>query len=189
MKRMRGNCEPSAVLVFIVGFLVCYLRRLKIDRTQGNSNICWDNDKKVYTISYSGLEHSKLYTIDISGFNDVAGNVMVADNTHSFTTIAAPTYTVIGTITGSDAPGGLAATVQLKQNGANVGSPVTAGTNGSYTIAGVPAGTGYTVEASTSGYVTATTAAFSVTNVNATGKDLVLQKAGKPLPDHALQEV
>ena len=63
---------------------------------------------------------------------------------------AAPlTYTISGTITGSDTLSGIAATVQLKNSSnENVGSPVVAGADGSYTIINVPAASGYTIEVS-----------------------------------------
>jgi formylglycine-generating enzyme required for sulfatase activity len=86
------------------------------------------------------------------------------------------TYTVGGTIT-TDVPGGAAngANVQLKQGGTAVGSPVITDVNGAYTIPNVPAGTGYTIEVSLSGYATGTVPSFNVTG-DVTGKDLTLFK-------------
>ncbi|MCL2037529.1 hypothetical protein FWG95_00770 [Candidatus Saccharibacteria bacterium] len=52
----------------------------------------WDATDTVYTIPYSGLSYSTAYTVNISGFEDVATNTtMTADSSNSFTTMAAPT--------------------------------------------------------------------------------------------------
>ena len=51
----------------------------------------WTSDT-VFTIPYSGLAYGTAYTVAISGFSDAAGNVMTADNSNTFTTLAA-TYT------------------------------------------------------------------------------------------------
>jgi hypothetical protein len=85
-----------------------------------------------------------------------------------------PTYTISGTIRTNDpdAPA-VEATVQLKQGASNVGSSVTSGGDGSYTISGVPADTGYTIEAALTGYTTGTSSAFDVSG-NVTGQDLTL---------------
>lgn len=53
------------------------------------------------------------------------------------------------------------ATVQLKQNGTATGATPTSAGN-VYTISGVPAGTGYTIEVSEPRYVTGTIASFDV---------------------------
>ncbi len=46
----------------------------------------WSGGVTVYTTGYSGLSYSTVYTVKIEGFEDVAGNTMTADSTHSFTT-------------------------------------------------------------------------------------------------------
>jgi formylglycine-generating enzyme required for sulfatase activity len=81
---------------------------------------------------------------------------------------------ISGTITTNN-PGGPAssASVQLKQDGVNIGSPVSTDGSGAYTSPTVPAGTGYTIEVSLSGYVTGTVPSFGVTG-DVTGKDLTL---------------
>lgn len=85
------------------------------------------------------------------------------------------TYTISGTIRGSDTLSGIAATVQLKNSSnANVGSPVTAGADGNYTISEVPAGTGYTIAVSCIGYDSSTITSFDVSDTNITGKDSTL---------------
>jgi len=85
-------------------------------------------------------------------------------------------YSISGTITGSDAPGGLAATLQLKDSsGASIGSPVTADTDGLYFIDNVPFGTGYTIAVTMSGYQPGTITAFDVAD-HLDGLDLTLQK-------------
>ena len=86
------------------------------------------------------------------------------------------TVTVSGKISGptgdpETAGGGLiGATVQLKSGAANYLSPVTTGTDGTYTITGVAAGT-YTIEVTKPGYSTGTIASFNVTNADITGRD------------------
>jgi|GEM_PF-3350345 len=52
---------------------------------QGKS---WTVSDAVYTALYSGLAFSKEYTTVISGFRDKAGNLMLTDSSHSFTTAA-----------------------------------------------------------------------------------------------------
>ena len=47
-------------------------------------------DSKTYSVSYSGLRYSTEYTISIAGFKDMAGNEMVTDSSHSFTTEVEP---------------------------------------------------------------------------------------------------
>jgi formylglycine-generating enzyme required for sulfatase activity len=94
-----------------------------------------------------------------------------------FEALPPDTYSISGTIT-TDVPGGAAngASVQLKQGITAVGSPVSTNGSGAYTISGVPAGTGYTVEVSLSGYTTGTIPSFNVTTANVTGKDLTLAR-------------
>ena len=64
----------------------------------------WNADKTVYTVPYSGLAYNTVYIITIFGFKDDAGNEMVTDSSHSFTTVAAPaglpTVTTGTTVTG-----------------------------------------------------------------------------------------
>jgi uncharacterized protein YjdB len=64
----------------------------------------WTNST-TYSIPYSGLAYSTTYTVNISGFKDVAKNEMAAVTTgHTFTTMASPKITVASvTITGAPA--------------------------------------------------------------------------------------
>ncbi|MDR1173971.1 MAG: SUMF1/EgtB/PvdO family nonheme iron enzyme [Treponema sp.] len=84
------------------------------------------------------------------------------------------TYSISGTITTNN-PGGpvSGASVQLNQGGTPVGGAVSTDASGAYTISNVPAGTGYTVEVSLSGYVTGTISSFNVAG-DVTGKNLML---------------
>jgi formylglycine-generating enzyme required for sulfatase activity len=136
------------------------------------------------TYTITGVQAGGGYTIEVSltGYTtgtspsfDVTGNVTGKDL--MLVKITGPVYTVGGTIT-TNKPGGAAsgAHVQLKQSGANAGNAVSTGANGAYTITGVPAGTGYTIEVSLSGYITGTTPSFEVTTGNVTGKNLTLVK-------------
>jgi uncharacterized repeat protein (TIGR02543 family) len=108
----------------------------------------------------------------ISSFNVTTGNV-----TGKNLTLIKITYTVSGTIS-ADNPAGAASgvSVQLKQGGTTVGDPVNTGADGTYTISNVPAGEGYTIEVSLSGYTTGTIPSFNVTTGNVTGKNLTLIK-------------
>jgi formylglycine-generating enzyme required for sulfatase activity len=85
-------------------------------------------------------------------------------------------YTVIGIIT-TDNPGGAAsgANVRLRQGSTAMGGAASTGADGTYAIPGVPAGTGYTIDVSLSGYVMGTSSSFDATG-NATDKDLTLAK-------------
>jgi hypothetical protein len=56
-----------------------------------------------------------------------------------------------------------------------MGEAVTTGADGAYTIPGVPAGSGYTIEVSLDGYETGTISSFDETG-NVTGKNLTLVK-------------
>lgn len=50
----------------------------------------FDAANKVFTIPYSGLDYSTLYTITIEGFEDAAGNEMTSNSSYTFTTRAIP---------------------------------------------------------------------------------------------------
>lgn len=49
----------------------------------------WDVDRKVYTVPYDSLTYGTEYTIEISGFRDVAGNIMT-NASYRFTTKVEP---------------------------------------------------------------------------------------------------
>ena len=92
------------------------------------------------------------------------------------------TYTISGTIKGSDTGSGIPATLQLKNSqNANAGAPVTAGTDGSYTITSVPVGT-YHIEVSCTGYDSGTIDGIVVSNGDVTGRDLTLHKTVTFIP-------
>jgi hypothetical protein len=84
-------------------------------------------------------------------------------------------YSISGTIS-TDVPGGgvSGASVQLKQDGGNVGDAVSTGTDGTYTIPNVPAGEGYAIEVSLAGYTTGGSSPFGVVAANVTGQNLML---------------
>jgi hypothetical protein len=83
-------------------------------------------------------------------------------------------FRVSGLIT-LDSPAGAAegASVQLKQSGQDIGSPVLTDANGAYEITGLLTGV-YTLEVSLAGYVTVEIPAFAV-NANVAGKDAELE--------------
>jgi predicted phage tail protein len=103
----------------------------------------------------------------------VAGNVTGKDLTLVKT--GTVTYTVSGVISTSDGAGAADASVSIKKDGTPLGSAVTAGADGAYTISGVPAGT-YTIEASLEGYANGTLS-VTVSAENVTGQNLTLEKA------------
>jgi hypothetical protein len=120
-----------------------------------------------YTVaaSHTGYTGNETETFAVTSMN-VSGKSL---------TLTKITYTVSGTITGTDSGNMSGASVQLKQGGSPVGSPVTAAAGGTYTITGVNPGNDYTVAASHSGYTGNETGVFAVTS-NVTGKDITLTK-------------
>ena len=52
-----------------------------------NTHGSWSNSNKTYIVSYSGLDWDTEYAVTIEGFEDAAGNVMLTDNIHTFTTM------------------------------------------------------------------------------------------------------
>ena len=126
----------------------------------------WSNGDTVFTVSYSGLSYNTAYTINISGFADVAGNTMVADSTRSFTTMNEPTY-ALTVINGTDTT--------------NAG-PYTAGTIVTITANAAPAGqvfdkwvltSGGGVFANANSVITTFTMSNSAATVTATYKTLI----------------
>lgn len=100
--------------------------------------------------------------------------------------IAALTYTINGMIKGSDTESGIAATLQLKDSqNMGVGTPVTAGADGSYRITGVPAGT-YHIEVICAGYDSGIINGIVVSDGDLTGRDLTLQKTAAPITTHTI---
>uniref|UniRef100_S0DE05 Fibronectin type-III domain-containing protein n=1 Tax=termite gut metagenome TaxID=433724 RepID=S0DE05_9ZZZZ len=69
----------------------------------------WSFGRTVFEIGYTGLTSGTTYTVRISGFKDGAGNEMLADNSHTFTT-AAPADVTPPTVVGV-APSGAGAAV------------------------------------------------------------------------------
>jgi formylglycine-generating enzyme required for sulfatase activity len=122
------------------------------------------------------------YTIEVFLTGYITGTISLVDVTGDVTgedlelvKYVEPVYTISGTITTNN-PGGAAsgASVQLKQSGSNVGNAVNTAADGTYTITDVPAGTGYTIEVSLTGYTTNTILSFDITSASVTGKDLEL---------------
>jgi formylglycine-generating enzyme required for sulfatase activity len=135
------------------------------------------------TYAIGGVPPGTGYSIEISLTGYTTGTISAFQVNGNVTgknlelALAPALYTISGTIT-TDEPSGPAtgALVQLKQGAANIGSPVLAGIDGTYTISGVPAGTGYSIEAALAGYDRGVTLAFDVSNVNVTGRNLTLIK-------------
>lgn len=85
-------------------------------------------------------------------------------------------FTVSGKITDSDGKT-LAATLQLKNGGANIGAPVTANANGTYSLSDIPVGDGYTIAVSANGYTSGVIGPFNITGSDlSSGLDLQLTK-------------
>ena len=100
----------------------------------------WSEGNTVFTIPYSNLEYSTVYTVNISGFRDAAGNTMTAVTSgYTFTTTSPPPLTPLAQVTGAAlSETGQAAwnnltnetglanySVQLYKNGTALGSPKT----------------------------------------------------------------
>ncbi|MEA4893281.1 MAG: S-layer homology domain-containing protein [Peptococcaceae bacterium] len=100
----------------------------------------------------------------------------------TFKVNSTPTYTISGTIKGSDTSAGIPASLQLKNSSGNVGNVVTAAADGSYSITGVPAGS-YTIAVSYAGYDSGTITGITVSNAAITGANLTLTKSGIGLTD------
>jgi len=108
------NVTPSGTGATISGNVVITFSEV-MDTTPGTVQLnttalaagSWSAGYTVYTAAYSGLSYGTSYTVNISGFKDVAGNVMTADSGNSFTTDAAPTYAV--TVNGGTGDGSFAA--------------------------------------------------------------------------------
>ncbi|MDR1931550.1 MAG: carboxypeptidase-like regulatory domain-containing protein, partial [Spirochaetales bacterium] len=124
------------------------------------------------------------YTIEVSltGYSTGTSEAfdVVSDNVSGINCQLAvytnPTYTISGAISTSDDGSAAGASVQLKNSGgSNVGSVVFAGLDGAYSISSVPAGTGYTIVVSLTGYRTGTIAAFNV-SANVSGKNFTLDR-------------
>jgi len=79
----------------------------------------WSAGDTVYTIPYSGLSYSTVYTIRIEGFQDAAGNTMASDSTHRYTTCDEPLVPSVSPDTLTVDKGGTASfTIAFGQGGA-----------------------------------------------------------------------
>ncbi|ATW24405.1 carboxypeptidase regulatory-like domain-containing protein [Candidatus Formimonas warabiya] len=134
------------------------------------------------TYTITGVPPGRMYTIaaykpgygnNRTGLTDIFADTAIDLNLTSH-------FTISGRITPATAA--LAATVQLKdKDGKAVGEPVQTlaadgSTGGTYTIANVPPGEGYTIEATMAGYTIRATTPFNVVSYNITDKDLTLSK-------------
>ena len=98
----------------------------------------WTVGNTVFTIPYSGLAYSTSFTVEISGFKDVAGNVMTTDSSRSFTTAAAPPPLTFTDSAAYDIP---ASTVGTAIASINVSGGVSGGTTPyAFSAAGLPDG-------------------------------------------------
>ncbi|MDR1666888.1 MAG: T9SS type A sorting domain-containing protein, partial [Bacteroidales bacterium] len=148
----------------------------------------WSDGNTVFTVAYSGLTNSTAYTVNISGFEDAAGNTMTADNTHSFTTgasaqtpaitahpqpatyAAGATATAL-TVTASVSDGGTLS-YQWYRNTTDSntdGTPITGATDVAYTPPTATAGTTYyyVVVTNTNNSVSGTQTATAASNTAA----------------------
>ena len=100
----------------------------------------------------------------------------------TFKVNSTPTYTISGTIKGSDTSAGIPASLQLKNSSGNVGNVVTAAADGGYSITGVPAGS-YTIAVSYAGYDSGTITGITISNAAITGANLTLTKSSTGLTD------
>ncbi|NLW70229.1 MAG: hypothetical protein GX061_04025 [Eubacteriaceae bacterium] len=140
----------------------------------------WDDDDNEIpadpTFNLPSGGYAATYGPNADGTNTVTTASYSYDGAHKYLNIESSSgYSISGKVTDSDTGANLAgASVQLKDGGANVGGAVTTNTSGAYTISNVPAGTGYTIEVSKTGYAKGTIASFAVTSAAVTGKDITL---------------
>ena len=145
------------------------------------------------TVTPAADANYELDTITVTKAGDPSTTVTVTSGTFTmpayavtvnvtFKVSSVPTYTISGSIKGSDSSAGIPAALQLKNSGGNVGGIVTAAADGSYSITGVPAGS-YTIAVSCTGYDSGTITGITVANAAITGKDLTLTKSISGLTD------
>ena len=145
------------------------------------------------TITPAASNGYELNTITVTKTGDTETTVPVTNGTFTmpayavtvsvtFKVSSTPTYTISGTIKGSDTSAGIPASLQLKNSSGNVGSAVTAAADGSYSLTGVPAGS-YTIAVSHTGYDSGTITGITVSNSTITGADLTLTKTISGLTD------
>lgn len=141
------------------------------------------DSKGAYTVSNVPRGSSYIVEAEYSGYNTgKSGSFNLnGDTTGRDVTLSKGSYSVSGRVTGSDAPSGLAASLQLQNSsGSNVGSAVTANASGYYTISNVSPANGYTVSVSMTGYTGGTITSFNVSGSNVSNKDITLQST-KPV--------
>ncbi len=135
----------------------------------------WNTAGTVMTfVPGTSLAYGTTYTVNLtaSGITDIAGNLMAADMTRTFTTQAQP-QTPSGSLRGRVLDGSGAgiegATVSLQ------GTSLTATTdaNGNYAFASVPAGS-YTIQASKEGYQSGSTTASVAAGTATAADDIIL---------------
>jgi chitinase len=126
------------------------------------------------TYSFAGLPSGRTYVVTPSSAVytfTTASRTLTAITTNqtgqNFAVAARKTYTVAGRVTKSGTTTGLAgATLRLTNSAGALVKTVTSGTDGSYSLTGVPAGINYTVTAALTGN-TFTPATRSYTNLSA----------------------
>lgn len=121
-----------------------------------------------YTIS--GVKNGADYKIVFTKMGYTPGatetfTVSDANVTGKDIALTPTTYTISGTIVDKDRNGIKDVSLQLKNSGVNVGSPVTTDSNGAYIISGVAAGT-YGIEVSKEGYTTGYMRGVTVDSAN-----------------------
>lgn len=124
------------------------------------------------TISGAGSNDYNSYFFSDSDYYRVTNSGTGENQVLQLMTV--PTYTISGTVTGSDTGAGIVANVQLTTiDGTSIGSPVTTATSGTYTLSGVLPGN-YKVTASSTGYQTTSTDTVTVISADVSAIDLTL---------------
>jgi hypothetical protein len=154
----------------------------------------WSDGDTKFTIPYSGLSYNTSYTVNISEFKDAEGNEMVADSTHSFTTMLIPvSFTAVqtGGTSGTADSTGIVITFDSAVTGLTASDIIITNDTGSVTEGALSgSGTTWTIALSdveTEGDVTVSITDFGLYNVTTGAQTVAVYKdTSEPAGDSGL---